>query len=99
MTGLYQVFYAAHIFLRIITAAIFIYCVLSWFQPRFQLFYTLRRFIQPFVSPFQRLSLWIARYFRAPIDLTCWFAIIAYQLLDRLWWRLYALIVMGVARR
>ena len=98
MSGLYQVFYAAHIFLQIITGAIFIYCLLSWFQPRFQLFYTLRKFIQPFISPFQRLSMWVTRYFRAPIDFTCWFALIAYQLLDRLWWRLYYILRVTMLR-
>ena len=92
MPGLYTVFKAGSIFLHIITWAIFIYCVLSWFQPRFSLFFTLRNFIQPFISPFQRLSLKLIRYFRAPFDFTCWFAVIFYQIVNQLWWQLYWLL-------
>ena len=94
MLGLYEVFYAAHIFLRLITAAILIYCVLSWFRPTFRAFYMLRSFIQPFLSPFQKLSLKLMRYFRAPIDFTCLFAVLGYQIIERLWWRLYLLLRM-----
>lgn len=93
MLGLHTVFQAGSIFLHIITWAIFIYCVLSWFQPRFSLFFTLRNFIQPFISPFQRLSLKLMRYFRAPIDFTCWFAVIFYQIANQLWWQLYWLLL------
>ena len=90
--GLYTVFKAGSIFLRLINAAILIYCVLSWFQPRFRFFFMLRNFIQPFISPFQRLSLKIMRYFRAPVDFTCLFAMIAYEIIDRIWWQLYFLL-------
>ena len=93
MLGLYEVFYAGSIFLRLISAAILIYCVLSWFQPTFRAFYLLQRFIQPFLSPFQKLSWKVMRYFRAPVDFTCLFALIGYQVLERLWLRLYVLLV------
>ncbi|MBR1822006.1 MAG: YggT family protein [Clostridia bacterium] len=92
MLGLYEVFYAVYIFLRLITAAIVVYCVLSWFRPNFRAFYMLRGFIQPFVSPFQKLALKVARYFNAPVDFTCLFALIGYQILERLLWRLYYLL-------
>lgn len=92
MRGLYEVFYAGDLFLQLINTAILIYCVLSWFRPTFRAFYTLQRFIQPFISPFQRLSLRVMRYFRAPVDFTCLFAIIGYRIVDRLWWRLYLLL-------
>ena len=93
MLSLYAVFRAVGTFLSIIEWAIIIYCVLSWFQPRFKAFFMLRQFIMPFVSPFQKLSMRVMRYFNAPIDLTCFFAIIAFQLIDRLWWRLFILIM------
>ncbi|MBR1820100.1 MAG: YggT family protein [Clostridia bacterium] len=96
MLGLYEVFYAGYLFLRLISAAIVIYCVLSWFRHTFRAFYTLRRFIQPFVSPFQRLSLRVMRYFQAPIDFTCLFALIGYQILGRLWWQLYYLLARAL---
>ena len=92
MLGLFSVFRAVDIFLRLIEWAIVIYCVLSWFQPRFKAFFMLRQFIQPFVSPFQKLSLKVMQYFRAPLDFTCLFALIGYQLVERLWWRLYLLL-------
>ncbi len=44
MLGLYEVFYAAYLFLRLISAAILIYCVLSWFRPTFRAFDLLRAF-------------------------------------------------------
>lgn len=78
--------------MQIIEAAILIYCVLSWFQPRFKLFFMLRQFIQPFISPFQVLSLKLMRYFRAPLDFTCLFALIGISIIERIWWRLYYII-------
>ena len=89
MLGLYEVFYAVSIFIRIIWYAILIYCVLSWFQPRFKAFYMLRNFVLPFVSPFQRLGLWVSKFFAAPIDFACLFALIAYRIFNSLWWQLY----------
>ena len=92
MLGLYEVFYAGYLFLRLITLAILVYCVLSWFRPTFRAFDWLRAFIQPFVAPFQKLSLRLMRHFSTPIDLTCLFAVLAYQIMGRLWWMLYALL-------
>ena len=92
MLGLYSVFRAVYIFLQIIEWAIVAYCVLSWFRPRFKAFFMLRQFIMPFVSPFQKLSMKVMRYFNAPVDFTCFFAIIAFQIIGRLWWRLYYLL-------
>ena len=94
MLGLYEVFYAGYIFLRLVTGAILIYCVLSWFRPTFRAYYWLGRFIEPFITPFRRLSLKLMRYFRAPIDFTCLFAVLGYQIIERLWWRLYLLLRM-----
>lgn len=92
MRGLYEVFYAGYLFLRLITLAILAYAVLSWFRPNFRAFEVLRNFIRPFVAPFQKLSWKVMRYFRAPVDFSCFFAIIGYQLLGRVWWWLYALL-------
>lgn len=96
MRGLYEVFYAAYIFLRLVTAAIVIYCVLSWFRPTFRAYDLLRNFIQPFLAPFRRLSEWVMRRFNAPLDFTCLFAVLGYQLLERLLWRLYFLLARGL---
>ena len=92
MLGLYEVFYAVSIFLRLITWAIVAYCVMSWFRPQFRAYYWLRRFIQPFVAPFQKLSMAVMRRFNAPVDLTMLFAVLGLQLIQRLLWRLYMIL-------
>ena len=92
MLGLYQVFYAGSIFLRLITYAILIYCVLSWFRPTFRAYDWLGAFIRPFVAPFRRLAMKVMRYFRAPVDFSYLFAILGIEILERLWWRLYLLL-------
>ena len=94
MSILYIIFRTGSEVIRIIEYAMLIYCVLSWFQPRFKAFFMLRQFIQPFVSPFQKLSMKVTRYFGAPVDFTCLFAIIGIQIIERLWWRLYMLLAM-----
>ena len=94
MLSLFTVFRAVDWFLKLIEWAIVVYCVLSWFQPRFKAFFMLRQFIQPFVSPFQKLSMKVMRYFNAPVDFTCLFAIIGFQILQRLWWTLYRVLAL-----
>ena len=84
------------VFLQIIEWAIVVYCVMSWFQPRFKAFFLLRQFIMPFVSPFQRLSMKVSRYFNAPVDFTCLFAILGLQIAERLWWVLYRFLALKV---
>ena len=96
MFSLYTVFRAVYIFIRVIEYAILIYCILSWFQPRFKAFFMLRQFIMPFVSPFQRLSMWVRNYFAAPVDFTCLFALIGFQILERLWWMLYRVLALRI---
>ena len=90
--SLYKVFYAASAFLYIIRAAIFIYAVLSWFRPRWQLYGMLEHFITPFIMPFRRLSVWITAKTRLPLDFSCWFALIGISIIDQLWWKLYYLL-------
>ena len=92
MLGLYEVFRAGDIFFSLISTAIVVYCVLSWFRPSFGAFDALRRFIQPFLSPFRKLSLALMRRFNAPLDFTCFFAIIGIGLIRRLWWYVYYLL-------
>lgn len=89
---LFRVFKAASIFLRIISSAIFIYTVLSWFRPRNNLYLWLESFVRPFVAPFRRLNLWLASRIRLPLDFSCWFAIIGISIVEQLLWRLYALL-------
>ena len=92
MLTLYKVFQAGSYFLRILQTAILVYVVLSWFRPRFKLFFWLENFVAPFVRPFRRLSLWITARLRVPLDFSCWFAIIGLQIIDALWRKLYILL-------
>ena len=98
MRGLYEVFYAGYMFIHLISIAILAYCVLSWFRPTFRAFYWLERFIAPFIAPFRRLSYALMRRFNLPLDFTCWFAMIGYEIIGRLWWRLYMLLLMLIRR-
>ena len=91
---LYKVFQVGSAFLYVVRVAILIYCVLSWFQPRNNLFLWLETFIRPFVAPFRRFSVWLMRRTRMPLDFSCWFAIIGLQIINWVWWRLYYLLRM-----
>lgn len=96
MITLHQVFSAGAIFLRVLDAAILIYVILSWFRPSFRAYYWLSRFIEPFVSPFRKLSIKIMTRTKVPLDFSCLFAMIAITILERLWARLYTLLLMAM---
>lgn len=79
---LYTLYTAARYFLRIVNAAIIIYCILTWVAPRSAARYWLERFINPFVAPFRRLGRYICMRWGSPFDLTCFFALIAIGIVD-----------------
>lgn len=89
---LYRVFQAGSSFLHIVQIAIVIYAVLSWFRPKATAYRWLEAFITPFVSPFRRLGLWLADRFHLPFDLTCVFAILGLEVVERLWMLLYRIL-------
>lgn len=89
---LYPVFQAVSIFIRVIYYGILVFTVMSWFRPSNKFYMTLGRFVAPFVMPFRRLSMWIMRKTRIPLDFSCWLAIIALSIVNQLWWRLYYLL-------
>ncbi len=90
---LYTVFTAVGYFLYAIRTAILVYCIMSWFRPRNRFFYFLARFVEPFIAPFRRISMWVMTRTRLPIDFTCWFAIIGISLINRLMWWIYTLLI------
>ena len=98
MRGLYEVFYAGQIFLNVISAAIVIYVILSWLQPRFKAYFMLQRFIAPFVAPFRKLSIRLTRYFNVPLDFTCVLAVLFFRILGRVWWMLYTVLLRLMLR-
>lgn len=93
MPSLYLVFKSVSIFIRVIYVGILVFTIMSWFRPSNKFYYVLGRFVAPFIMPFRRLSMWIMRKTRLPIDFSCWFAIIGLSILDRLWWQLYYTLV------
>lgn len=89
---LYRIFHAASILLRVLSWAIFAYCILTWVAPRSPLRYWLERFIEPFCAPFRALSRTLMMRWGAPFDFTCWFALIGIRILNRLLWSIFRLI-------
>ena len=90
--SLYLVFHAVSIFIRVIYCGILAFSIMSWFRPQNKFYYFLGRFIAPFVMPFRRLSMFIMRKTRMPVDLSCWLAVISLAVTNQLWWRLYRLL-------
>ena len=90
------VFTAVSWFIRLIYTAILAFTIMSWFRPRNQFYVLLGRFIAPFVMPFRRLSMFIMRKVRVPVDLSLWTASISLIILNRLWWNLYYLLVRTI---
>lgn len=89
-SSLYPVFQSVSIFIRIIYYGILLFSIMSLFRPKNRFFLMLARFVSPFVMPFRRISLWIIRRTRIPIDFSCWLSIIALSILNQLWWQLYS---------
>ena len=89
MSALYSVFYAAQKFLEIISYAILFQCILSWIAPRSPLYFWLNRFTAPFVEPFRRLTYKLMSRWGSVVDFSCWFAMIAINILSRLLWYVY----------
>lgn len=89
---LYNVFYAAQLFLQAVSYAILFYCILTWIAPRSGLCDGLGRFIAPFVAPFRKLTYAMMRRWGTPFDFSCWFAMIAINIFSRVLWQVYALL-------
>jgi len=87
---LYSVFYAIDICLKILSYAIILYCILSWFIPRGRVMDILGQFIAPIMAPFRGLSMWIMQRTGLPLDLSPVFAMLALNVIRNLIWRLYS---------
>ncbi len=90
---LYQIFSIASKLLSIISAAIFIYCILTWVAPRSPARYWLERFVEPFCMPFRALARIMIVRWGCPFDLTCWLAMIGISLIERLLWYFYSFLI------
>lgn len=90
---LYRIFHAASLLLNLLSWAIFAYCILTWVAPCSALRDWLERFIEPFCAPFRSLSRMLIMRWGAPLDFTCWFALIGIRILNKLLWRIFYWIV------
>ena len=91
---LYNIFHAASLLLDLLSSAIFIYCILTWVAPRSPLRYWLERFNSPVCAPFRSLARMLMVRWGAPLDFTCWFAIIGINLIRQLLWRIFYTIIL-----
>ena len=94
MRLLYNVFYAAQMFLQVVSYAILVYCILTWIAPRSRLCDWLGNFTEPFVAPFRRLTYAMMRRWGSPFDFSCWFAMIAINIASRLLWQVFSLLML-----
>lgn len=88
MLTMYTVYRTGNIFLRIISAAILVYCVMTWFRPQNKFFYALAKFVMPFIRPFRRLSMWITAKTHMPLDFSCYFALVGVSVVQSIWSRI-----------
>lgn len=85
---MYAVISALRLFLRILSAAIFVYWILTLLRFNNRFVEILARFIYPFVRPFRRPAMWVMRRTGLPLDFTLWFAIIGINIVSELLWSL-----------
>ena len=90
---IYAVFEAVRLFLRILSAAIFIYWLLTLLRFNNRFVEILAKFIYPFVRPFRRPAMWVMRRTGLPFDFTLGFAMIGInivgEVLNMLYWRVF----------
>lgn len=87
---IYAVFYTFSAFLRLVSAAILVYWLLtSILRLNNRFVQILAKFVYPFVRPFQRPAMWLMRRTGIPLDFTLWFSMLALQLAGYLLERIY----------
>ena len=82
------------IFFDVLTAAILLYCIMTWFPSarRTRFFSFVSMFVEPFIAPFRGLSGWIMRRTGIMLDFSVWFALIGIRILELVAWNLIYLI-------
>ena len=88
----FQIVTAISLFLRILSIALWVYVIMSWFSPRSRFYIWLVNFVTPFIKPFYRLSLKIMTRTGWRVDLSAWMAMIAISNIQRLLWVIYGML-------
>jgi len=76
---MYNVYHTLMIFLQIISGAIFVFWLLSILRFRNRFMEILARFIYPFVRPFRRPAMWVAKRTGLPVDFSLWFSMLGLE--------------------
>lgn len=87
---LYRFFQAVSVFMGILRVAILLSWFLALFNARGAVADWVEAFIQPFLSPFRRLGMWLMERTGVRLDFSYVFALIGLTLINRLWWLLYS---------
>ena len=77
--------------LDVLSIAIVVYAVMSWFARGTSVYAWMARILEPILEPFRRLSRAIMSRTSIPIDFSCWFAILAIRIVTNILSRLYYL--------
>ncbi len=94
--AMYTLFFAVDRFLRLISAAILVYCIMSWIAPNNRFYVMLERFVNPFIQPFRKLSMKLMARTGMRIDFSPWFTMIALNLLTEVLWTIYRFLPRGL---
>ncbi len=85
---LYKVFLGLDYFIRILSYALLIYCVLTWILPPYhKVMHLFARFVDPMLRPIRKLLFRLLP--RMPIDFSPIAASLILQFASRLLWRIY----------
>lgn len=89
---LYRFFRLGQSILYIMECTVFVYAILSWFRPSYNLYRWLENIVTPIIAPFKYLHDLLLSRFELPFDFSCWLTILGLQLINSLWWRLYLIL-------
>lgn len=85
---LYRVYLGIHQFLNILSYALIIYALMTWFvRPEAPIYRFAARFCAPLLAPFRPLGQKLIQA-GLRIDLSVWFAVLALRIVDNLVYRL-----------
>lgn len=86
----YRLYLGIHQFLRLLSYALFIYALMSWFvRPDAKIYRIFSRFCEPLLAPFRPIGRKLIQY-GLRVDLSVWLAAIGLQIIDNIIYRIFA---------
>ena len=81
---IYQIYIGVHQFIRILSGALFIYALMTWFvRPDAKIYRIFSRFCDPLLTPFRPLGRKLIQM-GLRVDLSVFMAVIALQIIDNI---------------